>query len=106
MTPPPQDPSDGLTEAHLAEIEQKYDEVSTSREVGPITGKVLRAVALVFAIYHYFTAGFGLPTDYWHLGFHLTGLFILTLRIFSTFQKQKPADAQGHIFQNRQYPDL
>ncbi len=88
MTPPPQDPSDGLTEAHLAEIEQKYDEVSTSREVGPITGKVLRAVALVFAIYHYFTAGFGLPTDYWHLGFHLTGLFILTYAFFPLFKSK------------------
>ena len=88
MTPPPQNPSDGLTEAHLAEIEQKYDEVSTSREVGPITGKVLRAVALVFAIYHYFTAGFGLPTDYWHLGFHLTGLFILTYAFFPLFKSK------------------
>ena len=71
-----------LTAEELAAIEEKYDEGSATRAVGPTTGIVLRAVALSFAIYHYITAGFGLPADHWHMGWHLTGLFILTYALF------------------------
>lgn len=42
----------------------------------------MRIVALAFAAYHYYTAGFGLPTDHWHMGWHLTGLFILIYALF------------------------
>lgn len=71
-----------LTAEELAAIEEKYDEGSATRAVGPTTGHILRAVALVFALYHYITAGFGLPADHWHMGWHLTGLFILTYALF------------------------
>ena len=71
-----------LTAEELAAIEEKYDEGSATRAVTPGIGKVLRAVALIFALYHFFTAGFGLPADHWHMGLHLTGLFILTYALF------------------------
>ena len=67
-----------LTDAELEAIEQKYDEGAATRRVAPGFGQVLRYVALTFAVYHYLTAGFALPTDYWHMGWHLSGLFILT----------------------------
>ncbi|CUH78547.1 Neu5Ac permease [Tritonibacter multivorans] len=66
----------------LAEIEQKYDEGMATRRVGPKAGHALRAVALVFAFYHYMTAGFALPPDHWHMGWHLSGLFILVYALF------------------------
>lgn len=75
-----------LTEEELAAIEEKYDEGSATRKIGEKTSIILRAVALVFAIYHYITAGFGLPADHWHMGFHLTGLFILTYALFPIFK--------------------
>ena len=71
-----------LTAEELAAIEEKYDEGSATRSVGPTTGHILRAVSLLFALYHYITAGFGLPADHWHMGWHLTGLFILTYALF------------------------
>ncbi|MEM9585482.1 MAG: TRAP transporter fused permease subunit [Pseudomonadota bacterium] len=71
-----------LTAEELAAIEEKYDEGSATRAVGPTTGMILRAVALLFAVYHFITAGFGLPADHWHMGWHLTGLFILTYALF------------------------
>ncbi len=52
------------------------------RVVGPMAGSLLRAVSLCFAVYHFFTAGFGLPADHWHMGWHLTGLFVLTYALF------------------------
>ena len=75
-----------LTAEELAAIEEKYDEGSATRAVGAKTGFLLRTVAITFALYHYFTAGFGLPADHWHMGFHLTGLFILTYALFPIFK--------------------
>ena len=61
---------------------KKYDEGAAIRKVSPNAAVALRAVALSFAIYHYLTAGFGLPADYWHMGIHLSGLFILIYAFF------------------------
>ena len=33
--------------------------------------------SVLFAIYHYVTAGIGAPVDYWHMGFHMSGVIIL-----------------------------
>ncbi len=71
-----------LTAEELAAIEEKYDEGAATRAVSPSVGLVLRAIALLFATYHYLTAGFALPADHWHMGWHLSGLFILTYALF------------------------
>ncbi|MEM1277152.1 MAG: TRAP transporter permease [Pseudomonadota bacterium] len=76
----PQD--DALTAEDLAAIEREYDESSAIREVTPRAHLVLRAIAIAFAVYHYLTAGFALPPDHWHMGWHLSGLFILTYAFF------------------------
>ncbi len=73
------------TAEQLEAISQKYDERSQSRVVGKNTGRILRAVALAYAAYHFFTAGFGLPVNHWHLGIHLSGLFILIYAFFPAF---------------------
>lgn len=71
-----------LSADELEAIEREYDEGSATREVGPNAGLVLRCVALLFATYHFLTAGFGLPADHWHMGWHLSGLFVLTYAFF------------------------
>ena len=77
MCAQPTDEIRELSEEELTAIEEKYDEGALTRSVTPEFGKLLRYVALTFAIYHYLTAGFALPPDYWHMGWHLSGLFIL-----------------------------
>ncbi|MES0809832.1 TRAP transporter fused permease subunit [Roseibium sp. SCPC15] len=81
-----------LTAEELAEIEKKYDEGAATRQVTPRVGKFLRYVALAFAMYHYITAGFGLPPDYWHMGWHLSGLFILIYALFPSFKTKTSFD--------------
>lgn len=71
-----------LTAEELEAIEKKYDEGAATRQVAPGLAKILRVVALAFATYHYLTAGFSLPPDHWHMGWHLAGLFILTYALF------------------------
>ncbi|WP_187431523.1 hypothetical protein ROLI_008990 [Roseobacter fucihabitans] len=86
MSEPAKDVAHELSAEELAAIEEKYDEGSATRKVAPSAGILLRAVAIVFAIYHYITAGFGLPADHWHMGWHLSGLFILTYAFFPLFK--------------------
>lgn len=74
------------TAEELEEIEKKYEEGSNTRQVTPFASHVLKVVALAFAFYHYITAGFGLPADHWHMGWHLAGLFILTYAFFPVFK--------------------
>ncbi|MEO1613315.1 MAG: TRAP transporter permease, partial [Pseudomonadota bacterium] len=75
-----------LTAEELKAIEEKYDEGSATRAVTPSMGMALRVVALAFAIYHYLTAGFALPADHWHMGIHLSGLFVLVYALFPIFK--------------------
>ncbi|MGD1884455.1 MAG: TRAP transporter permease [Paracoccaceae bacterium] len=81
-----------LSEEELAAIEEKYDEGAATRSVAPAFGKFLRYVALAFAMYHYLTAGFGLPTDYWHMGIHLSGLFILIYSLYPLVKTETSFD--------------
>jgi len=66
-----------LSAQELAAIEEEYDEASRSRTLTPNLQRLLSIVALAYALYHFITAGFGLPVDYWHMGWHLCGLFVL-----------------------------
>lgn len=81
-----------LSEAELAEVERKYDEGAATRAVGPKFSRFLRYVALTFAVYHYLTAGFALPPDFWHMGWHLSGLFILTYALYPLVKSKTSFD--------------
>ena len=63
-------------------LERKYDSALFLRETSPRIRAFLYWFAIVFALYHYLGAGLGLPVDYWHMGLHLAGLFILILISF------------------------
>ena len=92
MSNPARGDNQELTAEELAAIEKKYDEVSYTRPVSPAVRKALRAVALVFAAYHYLTAGFALPPDHWHMGWHLSGLFILIYALFPVVKTKTAYD--------------
>jgi len=71
-----------LDVAAAEELEKQYDSALALRTHTPFLAKALFVFTIVFALYHYLTAGFGLPVDYWHMGLHLAGLFLL---IFTGF---------------------
>lgn len=85
------------TAEELAAIEEKYDDVTASRALTPAAAHAVKTVSLVFAIYHFLTAGFGLPVDFWHMGWHLSGLFVLVYatiplwRTPSSLRMQEPS---------------
>lgn len=81
-----------LSAGQLAAIEEEYEEGRALRDVAPGAAFVLRCVAVAFAVYHYLTAGFALPADHWHMGWHLSGLFILIYAFCPVF-RTKPGGA-------------
>ena len=59
------------------ELEQKYDSGLHTRAIGPWLVKFSFAFSILFAAYHYITAGIGVPVDYWHMGIHMSGVILL-----------------------------
>ncbi|MGB0902957.1 TRAP transporter permease [Halocynthiibacter sp.] len=74
----------------LEELEKKYDSALNTRANGPLLGLVVYWAAIVFALYHLWTAGFGTPVDHVHMGIHLAGLFFF---IFIGFPLVKNAQS-------------
>ncbi len=98
MIADPNEAAGDLTAEQLAEIEKKFDEGAATRPVSDLFARFLRVVALVFAAYHYLTAGFALPPDYWHMGWHLSGLFILTYALFPIVRAKPGMDPRTGTF--------
>jgi len=73
----------------LEEIEKKYDTSLNTRQNGPIITKVIYWATVAFAVYHFWTAGFGTPVDYVHMGIHLSGLFLFIFIGFPVFKSAK-----------------
>lgn len=60
----------------LQQTEKKYDSSLNTRDNGPALSRFIYWASIAFAIYHLWTAGFGTPVDYVHMGIHLSGLFL------------------------------
>jgi TRAP transporter 4TM/12TM fusion protein len=71
------------------ELEAKYDSGLVTRPIGSGLAKVVFVFSLCFAFYHYFTAGYRTPVDFWHMGNHLTGLFFLIYVGFPAWKKAR-----------------
>ena len=69
-------------------LEKKFDTALATRDNGPLLSRGLYLVAIAFAIYHVWTAGFGTPVEHEHMGIHLTGLFILIFAGFPLIRTQ------------------
>ncbi|MFK7751651.1 MAG: TRAP transporter permease [Sedimentitalea sp.] len=65
-----------LTQEELDRIEKKYDTSLNTRNYGPTLARPVYWGTVGFAMYHIWTAGFGTPVDYVHMGVHLAGLYL------------------------------
>ncbi len=66
----------------LEELEKKYDSALHTRDNGPFLTKVVYWATIAYALYHFWTAGFGTPVDYVHMGIHLAGLYFFIFLAF------------------------
>lgn len=80
------------------ELEKKYDTALATRDNGPVVSKIIYVVAIAFALYHIWTAGFGTPPEHEHMGVHLTGLFILIFAGFPLIRTQSALEYHPSSF--------
>lgn len=72
----------------IEELEERLDSALHTRAIGPWLIKFTFAFSVVFAAYHYITAGTGVPVDYWHMGFHMSGVILLVFIGFPAVRGQ------------------
>ena len=80
----------------IEEMEKKYDTALNTREHSSFLSRVLFYVAILFACYHIYTAGFGTPVEHVHMGIHLTGLFILIFASFPLIRNKSAMQLQAN----------
>ena len=82
-------PTTSIDARMVEELERKYDSELQTRKNGPALGATVYWLSIAFAIYHIWTAGFGTPVDYIHMGIHLSGLFIFVLISFPLIRNEQ-----------------
>ena len=70
------------------ELERKYDSELQTRPVGKVAGWFAFVVLFTFGVYHYVTAGIGIPTDYWHMGIHLSGILSMVFLFYAAWGRR------------------
>lgn len=78
-----------LSEAQLRAIEEEFDPEARFRTLVPAVAALSAVVLFLLSLYHYYTAGFGIPRATTHRGIHLgVSLFVVFLS-FSAFSKKR-----------------
>ena len=80
------------------ELEKKYDSALAIRQHGPLLTRILYVFTIIFALYHFYTAGFGTPAEHEHMGYHLTGLFILIFASFPLFKTENALSRHANVW--------
>ncbi|MCZ6587952.1 MAG: TRAP transporter fused permease subunit, partial [Alphaproteobacteria bacterium] len=84
-----ENPTSTLDVEAVEALEKQYDSSLVTRDNGAALKRVLYWVAIAFAFYHIYTAGFGTPVDHEHMGVHLSGLFIMIFIGFPLIRTQR-----------------
>ena len=79
-------------------LEQKYDSGLHLRAVGPWLVKFTFLFSVLFAAYHYVTAGTGVPVDYWHMGFHMSGVIVLVFILYPMLRRERSLELHANTW--------
>ena len=82
----------------IEELEEKYDSALQTRPIGPWLFKFTFVFSIVFAAYHYITAGTGVPVDYWHMGTHMSGVILLVFIGYPAIKGSQGGEIQANTW--------
>lgn len=74
-----------LTEAELKALEEEFDPEARFRTVLKPVAILAGIVLFLLSVYHYYTAGYGIPRATTHRGIHLGASLFLVFLSFSAF---------------------
>ena len=80
-----------IDEKRAKQIEEEFEAERPARQLSPGLSRVLALGLVLFAIYHYVTAGTGIPVDYWHMGIHISGVLVALFILFPRTARGGPA---------------
>ena len=80
------------------ELEKKYDTSLQTRAISPLLFKFTFVFSIIFAAYHYITAGTGVPIDYWHMGTHMAGVLLLVFIGFPAIRGIKHQELRSNTW--------
>ncbi|MEQ9124634.1 MAG: TRAP transporter fused permease subunit, partial [Alphaproteobacteria bacterium] len=79
----------------LQEIEAQYDPEMSFRTVSPWLKTGITWALIALGVYHYYTAGFGIPREQWHKGIHLAAVLALIFMSFGMTRRLHARPAAG-----------
>jgi TRAP transporter 4TM/12TM fusion protein len=71
-----------LYQSRLEELEARYDPEMAFRPTSTWLRSFITWLLVLLGIYHFYTAGFGIPAEQWHKAIHLGGVLFLVFMIF------------------------
>jgi TRAP transporter 4TM/12TM fusion protein len=75
-------PVDVIGAKRAKDVGEEFESERHLRPIRPNLSRLLFVALILFATYHYITAGTGIPPDYWHMGIHLSGVLIALFVLF------------------------
>ncbi len=90
---------DEVIDARRAQqIAEEFESERRMRPIQPLLAGFVFLFLLVFGLYHYFTAGFGIPIDHWHMGIHLSGVLLMIFLLYPArrLTSTDPAPSSWH----------
>jgi len=71
-----------LDRRRAEELEARYDPEMSFRPLAPVVQKIVFVALVALGIYHYYTAGFGIPREQWHKGIHMGMVLCMIFFVF------------------------
>lgn len=78
-------------------LEAQYDPEMNFRPVAPWLGKLVTWSLVTLGLYHFYTAGFGIPREQWHKGMHLAAVMALIFLTFDVFKSRRATTVKSSL---------
>ena len=72
-----------IDQRRLEELEARYDPEMAFRPTSNWVRTFVTWLLVLLGIYHFYTAGFGIPAEQWHKAIHLGGVLFLVFMVFA-----------------------
>lgn len=72
-----------IDQQRLEELEARYDPEMAFRPTSFWLRRFVTWLLVLLGVYHFYTAGFGIPAEQWHKAIHLGGVLFLVFMVFA-----------------------
>lgn len=85
-----------INQAQAEQLEAQYDPEMSFRPLGSFVQILVYVTLISLGIYHYYTAGFGIPREQWHKGIHMGVVLCMIFFVFGAHRKLHSEAPRNH----------